>query len=78
MERPVNEQIIKKSPVEIALYGAFEIQIIRRYLLSHLQYYHRLGVLNYCVRDGNRCDHYDMVAGRNLPSLFASADFIFD
>ena len=29
-------------------------KINRQYLLSHLQYYHRLGKLNYCVRDGNR------------------------
>ena len=30
-------------------------------------HYHRLVVLNYCVRDGNRCDHYDMVAGKTTP-----------
>ena len=28
------------------------------------RHYHRLAVLNYCVRDGNRCFHCDMVAGR--------------
>ncbi len=44
----------------------------RRYLLSHLQYYHRLEVLNFCVRDGNRCDHFDKVAGRSAANLFAS------
>ena len=37
---------------------------IRRYLLSHFWHYHRLGKLNYCVRDGNRCDLSDMVAGK--------------
>lgn len=47
---------------------------IRRYLLSHLQYYHRLKALNYCVRDGNRCDHFDMFAGREHRSLFTCDD----
>ena len=28
------------------------------------RHYHRLAVLNYCVRDGNRCFHCDMVAGK--------------
>ena len=45
--------------------GAFGFIKIRRYLLSHLQYYHRLGKLNYRVRDGNGCDLYDMFAGRS-------------
>ena len=38
---------------------------IRRYLLSRFWHYHRLAVLNFCVRDGNRCDHYDIVTGRS-------------
>jgi len=42
----------------------------RQYLLSRLQHYHRLKVLNYCVRDGNRCDHFDMVTGRTTSGLF--------
>ena len=42
---------------------------IRRYLLSHLWHYHRLAVLNFCVRDGNRCGHYDMFTGKKAPSL---------
>src|SRR5262245_59156518 len=36
----------------------------RRYLLSRLLHYHRLGKLNYCVRDGNRCFLSDMVTGK--------------
>ena len=50
--------------------------MIRRYLLSHLQYYHRLKVLNYCVRDGNRCDHFNMFAGRDCSGLFARCNLI--
>jgi hypothetical protein len=42
---------------------------IRRYLLSHFWHYHRLAVLNYCVRDGNRCDHCDMFTGRRTCRL---------
>ena len=29
-------------------------------------HYHRLAKLNYCVRDGNRCDLCDIVTGRSL------------
>ena len=47
---------------------------MRRHLLSHLQYYHRLKALNYCVRDGNRCDHFDMFAGKAHRSLFTCDD----
>ena len=36
----------------------------RRYLLSRCRHYHRLGKLNYCVRDGNRCGLSDMVTGK--------------
>ncbi len=50
--------------------------MIRRYLLSHLQYYHRLKALNYCVRDGNRCDHFNMFAGRDHTGLFTRCDLI--
>ena len=35
----------------------------RRYLLSQLFYYHRLRKLNYCIRDGNRCDLSDIFTG---------------
>ena len=49
----------KKAPINFSI-GAFILK--RRYLLSHLRYYHRLEMLNYCVRDGNRCDHFDMFA----------------
>ena len=35
-----------------------------------MQYYHRLEVLNYCVRDGNRCDHFNMFTGKNSDDLF--------
>ena len=61
-------EIQKKGPSRILREGP---SITRQYLLSHLQYYHRLEVLNFCVRDGNRCDHFDMVAGRELAGLFA-------
>lgn len=43
----------------------------RRYLLSRFWHYHRLKVLNFCVRDGNRCDHFDMFTGRELAGLYA-------
>ena len=45
----------------------------RQYLLSRLQHYHRLKVLNYCVRDGNRCDHFDIVTGKILTDLFTQS-----
>ena len=34
-------------------------------------HYHRLRKLNCCVRDGNRCDLSDMVAGRPDAEFFA-------
>ena len=34
-------------------------------------HYHRLGKLNYCVRDGNRWDLSDMVAKRLREGYFA-------
>ena len=37
---------------------------IRRHLLSHFGYYHRLGKLNYRVRDGNGCGLSDKVTGK--------------
>ena len=40
--------------------------MIRRYLLSHFQDYHRLEKLNCRVRDGNGCFLLDMVAGRSV------------
>jgi hypothetical protein len=33
-------------------------------------HYHRLRKLNCCVRDGNRCDLSDMVAGKTLRRIF--------
>ena len=37
---------------------------IRQHLLSHFWHYHRLGKLNYRVRDGNGCGLSDMVTGK--------------
>ncbi len=37
-------------------------------------HYHRLGKLNYRVRDGNGCDLYDMVAGRTAARVFHLGD----
>ena len=46
-------------------HGLLEVtKYIRRHLLSRFWHYHRLGKLNYCVRDGNRCGLSDMVAGK--------------
>src|SRR6056297_1957534 len=33
-------------------------------------HYHRLRKLNFCVRDGNRCDLSDMVAGKTTGGIF--------
>ena len=41
--------------------------IIRRYLLSQFLDYHRLRRLNFCVRNGNRCDPSDIVTGNFQP-----------
>ena len=46
---------------------------IRRYLLSHFWYYHRLWKLNYRVRDGNGCDLPDMFTGYSVATAFAVA-----
>jgi hypothetical protein len=48
----------------------------RQYLLSRLQHYHRLKVLNYCVRDGNRCDHFDIVTGKTSLGLFTQTTLV--
>lgn len=53
----------------------------RRYLLSRLLHYHRLGKLNYCVRDGNRCGLYDKVTGNYLAAPLSTAkhyNFVVD
>ena len=71
----ISLRLVKKKPVDVFTRTGF-IKMIRRYLLSHLQYYHRLKVLNYCVRDGNRCDHFDMFAGRDRTGLFTRCDLI--
>ena len=48
----------------------------RRYLLSRFWHYHRLVALNYCVRDGNRCDHYDIAAGRRARNLSTARTYL--
>lgn len=44
--------------------GGLLVNEIRRHLLSHFGYYHRLGKLNYRVRDGNGCGLSEMVTGK--------------
>ena len=60
----------QKNPRQFPDEG-FECLKNRRYLLSRFWHYHRLKVLNFCVRDGNRCDHFDMFTGRELTGLYA-------
>ena len=54
----------KESPRSRWGFGGFRVNKIRRHLLSHFWHYHRLGKLNYRVRDGNGCGLSDMVTGK--------------
>ncbi len=49
---------------------------IRRHLLSHFGYYHRLGKLNYRVRDGNGCGLSDMVTGKKRAAREGAARLV--
>ncbi len=51
------------SPRGSRTLGGF-VNEIRRHLLSHFWYYHRLRKLNYRVRNGNGCGLSDMVTGK--------------
>ena len=53
----------KKALAAFPLQG-LSLYETRRYLLSHFWHYHRLGKLNYRVRDGNGCDLSDIVTGK--------------
>jgi hypothetical protein len=70
----ISKKCQKKEPVDVfTSTGSYKI---RRYLLSRLLHYHRLKLLNFCVRDGNRCDQFDMFAGRDDTGLFARCHLI--
>ncbi len=62
-------QRIKKPHLELFPSGVIKIGDT---YFRECFHYHRLGVLNYCVRNGNRCLHYNMVAkkGRSRVSHY--------
>src|SRR5262245_21624361 len=63
--RDANPTAQQKTPRSSGWSGEGPLKNPRRYLLSRLLHYHRLGKLNYCVRYGNRCGLSDMVTGKS-------------